>query len=102
MHSSIVIQMSTIEEICKQYAVKRLILTGSAARDDFDPEKSDVDFIVEFDGLEDLFDRFFQLKSSLESTFSRTVDVIQRGAITNPYLLASLDEDAVAVYEAQP
>jgi uncharacterized protein len=35
--------------LCRRFHVRRLDVFGSAARGDFDPEHSDVDFIVEFD-----------------------------------------------------
>ena len=37
-----------VHALCARYGVARLELTGSAARDDFDPATSDVDFLVEF------------------------------------------------------
>ena len=37
-----------IAEHCRRLNVKRLEVFGSAARGDFDPEKSDIDFLVEF------------------------------------------------------
>lgn len=37
--------------ICRRFGVRRLDVFGSASRGtDFDPEHSDVDFLVEFDG----------------------------------------------------
>jgi hypothetical protein len=38
-----------LQAICRSFHVRRLDLFGSAARDDFDPEHSDFDFIVEFE-----------------------------------------------------
>lgn len=35
-------------EICRAHHVRRLSVFGSAVRDDFDPQRSDVDFQVEF------------------------------------------------------
>jgi predicted nucleotidyltransferase len=35
--------------LCRRFHVRRLDLFGSAARGDFDPERSDVDLLVEFD-----------------------------------------------------
>ncbi len=46
-----------IESICADLRVKRLDLVGSAARTDFQPERSDIDLLVEFEGIERLFDR---------------------------------------------
>jgi len=40
-----------IAELCRLYHVRRLSVFGSAVRDDFDPAKSDVDVIAEFDDM---------------------------------------------------
>lgn len=86
--------------LCRSLSVKRLELVGSAAREDFHPESSDIDVLIEFDGNHALFDRYFELKFGLESIFGRKVDVIQSGAIKNPHLRASLEQDRIAIYEA--
>lgn len=40
---------SGISAICQRYGIRRLEVFGWAARaDDFDPERSDADFLVEF------------------------------------------------------
>ena len=91
---------SRLTELCQSLSVKRLELVGSAAREDFQPESSDIDVLVEFEGDHALFDRYFELKFGLERIFGRKVDVIQSGAITNPHLHASLQQDRMAVYEA--
>ena len=44
-----------LAEICRRHHVKRLEVFGSAAVGDFNPEKSDIDFLVEFDDSDDLF-----------------------------------------------
>ena len=89
-----------LTELCHSLSVKRLELAGSAAREDFSPETSDIDVIIEFEGNDDLFNRYFELKKGLENIFKRKVDVIQTGAIRNPYLRESLDHDRIAIYEA--
>lgn len=43
-----------IAELCRMHHVRRLSLFGSAVRDDFDPNRSDVDVRVEFDESADL------------------------------------------------
>ena len=41
---------SQIADICRRFGVRRLAVFGSAARgQDFDPERSDVDFLVAFE-----------------------------------------------------
>ena len=91
---------SRLAELCESLSVKRLDLVGSAAREDFHPESSDIDVLIEFEGDHALFDRYFDLKFGLESIFGRKVDVIQSGAISNPHLRATLEQDRMAIYEA--
>lgn len=89
-----------IEKICSDLRVKRLDLVGSASRDDFQPERSDIDILVEFDGIDKLFDRYFELKERLERHLGRHVDIIQGNAVKNPYVRKSLNRDKVRIYGA--
>ena len=90
--------MQVIKKICEDLRVKRLEIVGSAARDDFQPERSDIDVLVEFEGVDRLFDRYFELKERLEQELGRQVDVIQDSAVKNPYVRKSLDRDRVPIY----
>ena len=38
-----------LEALCKRYHVRRLEVFGSAVREDFDPQHSDLDLLVEID-----------------------------------------------------
>jgi predicted nucleotidyltransferase len=87
-----------IEKICRDLRVKHLDLVGSASRGDFQPERSDVDVLVEFDGVDRLFDRYFELKIRLEEQLGRQVDVIKESGIKNPYVRKSLNRDKVRLY----
>ena len=87
-----------IEKICKDLRVKRLDLVGSASRDDFQSKRSDIDVLVEFDGLDGRFDRYFELKIRLEEQLGRQVDVIQESAVKNPYVRGGLNRDKVRIY----
>ena len=89
-----------IRNICSVLAVQRLELVGSAARDDFQPDKSDIDVLVDFKGNERLFERYFDLKEQLEQCFGRRVDIIQSNALKNPYVRKSIDCDRIALYES--
>ena len=92
--------MERIKKICADLRVRRLDLAGSAARDDFQPERSDIDVLVEFEGVDRLFHRYFELKERLEQELARQVDVIQDSAVKNPYLRQSLDRDRIPLYES--
>lgn len=58
-----------IEALCIQCGVRRLALFGSAAKSTFDPNSSDVDFLVEFGppAKGERADVFFRLLEGLES-----------------------------------
>jgi predicted nucleotidyltransferase len=77
-----------LETICRRRGVERLDLFGSAAGERFDPESSDLDFLVSFVSQTParLFDRYFGLKEELEHLFGRRVDLVMEGAI-GPVLL---------------
>lgn len=93
---------SELRELCRRYGVRRLDLFGSAAVGGFDPARSDLDFVVEFDGHPaHLFDRYFGLKESLEALYGRPVDLVSEGASVNPYFVESLNRTRRRVYAAE-
>lgn len=40
-----------VAALCRRAGARRLAVFGSAARDDFDPSSSDIDFLVDIDDL---------------------------------------------------
>lgn len=91
-----------IAELCRKYDVARLELFGSAARGDFDPQASDVDFLYEFveRGTNGLADRFFGLKEDLERLLGREIDLVSARDVTNPYFLQVANQSRVTLYAA--
>jgi uncharacterized protein len=103
MIDEIALHGEELRDLCRRFHVRRLDLIGSAARDDFDPHRSDVDFLVEFDrGHPEAmsFDTYFGLKESLESLLGRPVDLVESSAVRNPYLKAEFERSRVALFEA--
>jgi uncharacterized protein len=103
MIAEIVSHRQELEELCRRFHVRRLDLFGSATGDDFDAERSDLDFLVEFDPRAPgalSFDAFFGLKESLEALFGRSVDLVEANAIRNPYLKASIERSRELLFEA--
>jgi predicted nucleotidyltransferase len=86
--------------LCRKYDVSRLDLFGSAARDDWRPDGSDLDFIVTFrpDPGRSLADRFLGLAEELESLFGRPVDLLTERSIRNPYFRRGVDASRASVY----
>ena len=103
MHAEIAAHQEELVALCRRYGVRRLEVFGSAARGaDFDPTSSDADFLVEFDpdsGHSPL-EQFFGFAEALEKALGRPVDLVERGAIVNPFLLASVDHARELVYAA--
>ncbi len=102
MHPVITQHRTAISAICQRYRITRLDVFGSAARaDDFDADASDADFLVEFapDAVVGLA-TFFGAKADLEKLLGRSVDLVEPGAIRNPYLLASINRSREPVYAA--
>jgi predicted nucleotidyltransferase len=91
-----------IRALCRKYRLKRLDLFGSAARADFDPQTSDVDFFYEFDDadLGDLADRFFGLQEDLERMLGRRVDLVSSAHVRNKYFLAEANRHRITLYAA--
>ena len=91
-----------LQALCRRFHVRRLDLFGSAARGDFDPDRSDFDFVVEFDRTapQHPFDSYFGLKEELEALFGRNVDLVELSAVRNPYLKASIEQSRENIYAA--
>ena len=100
MHSAIAQHRTGISAICQRYRISRLDVFGSAARaDDFDVAESDADFLVEFaPDAEVGLATFFGAKSDLEKLLGRGVDLVEPGAIRNPYVLESINRSREPVY----
>ena len=97
----LVIDQESIAEVCRRHGVRRLAVFGSAVTDHFDPESSDVDFLVEFDPeIQHPFRAYFDLKDELESLLKRPVDLVEAAALRNPYVSASIQRSAEELYAA--
>jgi hypothetical protein len=84
MQPDIAEKREALAALCRRYGVARLEVFGSAARGvDFDPGKSDVDFLVEFEPHGDPTprDRFLGLAEALEKLMGRPVDLVERNAL---------------------
>jgi predicted nucleotidyltransferase len=101
MHADIERRRPELADLCRRYAVARLEVFGSAARGtDFDPENSDIDFLVEFapaNGLPGV-EQYFGFAAALETLLGRPIDLVQDKAIENPYVRASVDRSRELVY----
>ena len=98
----VVERLDELRALCEKYRVKRLTLFGSAVKGTFDPETSDLDFVVEF--LPDtpaggLRGPYFSLLGELQELFGRNVDLVDRHHIQNPYFIEVLKLTQRPVYD---
>lgn len=102
MHRLIADKQDEIAAICRRHRVERLEVFGSAARGtDFDPLRSDADFLVGYPRpLQSGFlDRWLQLNEELQGVLGCKVDLLLSDSIRNPYLKMAIDEDREVVFE---
>jgi predicted nucleotidyltransferase len=90
-------KMPQIEEICRRYHVRELMLFGSALRDDFRPD-SDYDLLVDFEpdapiGLIE----FGNMEGELEDLLGRKVDLVPKRGL-KPVIRENVLSSAEPVY----
>ena len=87
---------------CRRHHVRRLTLFGSAARGTFEPTRSDLDFVVEFEPAPPVQHAaaYFGLLEELESMFGRPVDLLEPEVIRNEVLAREIERDRQVVFDA--
>lgn len=90
-----------IARACERYGVARLRIFGSALTDRFDPEHSDVDFLVDYSpGAERTFSALFAMRDELGQIVGRPVDLLDVRTVRNPYFASAAFGSAQDVYAA--
>ena len=89
-----------IAELCRKHQVQRLDLFGSAATGDFDPDSSDLDFLVAFlpEANATYVGVYHRLYTGLNELFDRPVDLVIETEFRNPYFREALEESRTPVY----
>jgi len=95
-------KLDAIADACRRHGVKRLFLFGSAIGSEFDPNRSDVDFLVVFHAQErrGFDDVYFKLLEELRTLIGRPVDLVEASALRNPYMIASINRTKQMLYAA--
>lgn len=89
-----------IQRLCKNHKVKSLYSFGSVNTARFTKE-SDVDLMVDFainDPIE-YSDNYFDLKFELERILNRSIDLLEKKAMKNPFLKENIDKSKILIYE---
>ena len=102
MNTTVAEHRTELIQLCRQFQVCQLEFFGSALGDAYDTERSDLDFLVEFEAMPDggYAAAFFGFKESLEQLFGRPVDLVVGSAIRNPYFRQSIEQSKALLYAA--
>ena len=91
-----------IVEACARHGVARLEVFGSALRDDFKCDESDLDLLVEFEPMEPYarVEAYFGLLEELRHLLKRDIDLVMAGAVKNPYIAREIEHTKQVFYAA--
>ena len=95
--------LEEIRRLCRLHGVRKLEVFGSVLREDFDPQRSDVDLLVEFEPqVANSLANFLDLREALEGLFGRRVDLVELRAIRNRRLRRHIEQSKSPVYAWRP
>jgi predicted nucleotidyltransferase len=86
--------------LAQTYQLKEIYLFGSVLRDDFGPD-SDIDIMIV--AAEDAvlsYPDLCEMRENLENILHRSVDLVEKAGIINPYRQAEIYSTAVKIYAA--
>lgn len=95
--------LDAIRALCEEIGVLRLALAGSAGTGDFDPERSDVDVLVDYPtGYEcDLrLTRYFDFSDCLAMMLGRRIDLVMAGAMRKSRFIRSVNQSRRLLFAA--
>jgi predicted nucleotidyltransferase len=100
MDSNIKNKLSEVALLCKKHKVKSAYIFGSVLTENFNPS-SDIDLLVYFQKVpfKGYADNLFSLEESLTKLLGRKVDLVPGHTLSNPYFIASVNRNKVALYE---
>jgi predicted nucleotidyltransferase len=103
MIPSIEANLQEVMKLCREFGVERLELFGSAATDAFDPERSDVDFLVSYPEGYDFgpwLARFQDFEEALSAALGLKVDLVMTSALKNPWFRREAAKTRTVIYDA--
>ena len=93
IHNEIRKNLSLFSDICKNHGIKSLYAFGSSVTDQFNPQRSDIDLLVEKG------EKLLSLWDKLEDFFQRKVDLLTQKSLKNPFLLENIDKTKILLYD---
>ena len=92
--------LDDIRALCERYRIRALYVFGSAVHGTFDPESSDLDFVVDPGEYDDVMGRLLDFSYDLERLVGREIDLITSRATADPQFLSVVEATRVTLYAA--
>ncbi|MDX2189905.1 MAG: nucleotidyltransferase domain-containing protein [Bacteroidota bacterium] len=92
--------LDEIFSLCNKYQVEKLYVFGSIVKNNYDPTKSDIDFLyrmINRDPL-DMGEDVLNLYEDLKVTLGTEIDLISEKSISNPVFKDSIMSSRVLIY----
>lgn len=102
MHPLIANNIEAIRALAHEYGVARLQVFGSVCTDEFEPERSDIDFLVEFPEGYDFgpwHAKFHAMQRALSALLDHPVDLVDVWALRNPWFLREAGKTRQVIYD---
>jgi len=100
MKPHVQLDRDTLAAFCRKWRIRELSVFGSALRDDFGPE-SDLDLLVSFEPGTPLdIDTLLEMKEELEAYSGRSVDLVEKEALRNPWRKYEILKTREVIYAA--
>ncbi len=94
-------RLGEIAAVCREYGVRELYVFGSAVHGTFDPETSDLDFMVNLGEYElEIASRYVRFYEALRAVFDRDIDLITVRSRGSDRFLARVIETRELLYAA--
>ena len=92
-----------IRDLGRRFGVARMEVFGSVCTPEFDPERSDVDFLVTYPPDYDFgpwLARLHDLEAALAELLGRKVDIVTASALQNKWFRREADKTRRVIYDA--
>jgi len=102
MPTRLLIDHQSVADFCRRHKIRQLSLFGSVLREDFDPEQSDIDVLVEFTPVANrrlTYFRLARMQFELEDVVGHPVDLTLADSL-DPYIRSEILDTAEIQYVA--
>ena len=103
IHPEVEKHIPAIRALCREFGVSRLEIFGSAVTDEFDPERSDVDFLVTYPEEYDFgpwAGRLFDMEEQLSRLLNRNVDLVMPSALDSKWFRREAEKTRTVIFDA--